>query len=64
MCVCLCVYIPSCIYAYYIYAAVHRGQKKVFNSSELHLQEIMCSSVWVLGTDPGSAVRTTSSLNC
>lgn len=58
------IFLTPCISMYHVltYSGL-KGQKKASDSLKLELKGL-CAVKWVLGTQPGSSLRTDSALPC
>lgn len=56
---CVCVQVNGCVQV----SVGAMGQRKASDRLELELQELVSCSMWVLGTEPRSSVRTVSVTN-
>lgn len=61
---CLDECVPQGICVHYVHAVLIEDQKRVSNSLDMDLQEVVSHVMWLLGTKSRSSARSTTTLNC
>lgn len=55
---------PEGMYVHCVHAVLTEDQKRVSNSLDMDLQEVVSHVMWLLGTESRSSARSTATLNC